>query len=169
MQRRQALGDHPLEVELGEPGERREVPVEERQAVVVVLQVQAAAHARGQLVDEAERAVVVARAHLVEQGRLHRGAQRLALGLGHHQVVHEAAAAHLELGVGGVDQQAPGDDVAGHLAVDREHLVADAQPGALGGRTGLDGHDHGGLGAGAGRGGCFGGRHGRPAYRARPG
>ena len=45
---------------------RGEVPVQERQAVVVVLQVQAAAHALGQLVDEAELAVVVARADPVE-------------------------------------------------------------------------------------------------------
>ena len=41
VQRRQALGDDPLEVGLGEAGERGEVPVEERQPVVVVLQVEA--------------------------------------------------------------------------------------------------------------------------------
>ena len=45
VQRRQALGDHPLEVGLGEAGERGEVPVEEAQPVVVVLEVQAAAQA----------------------------------------------------------------------------------------------------------------------------
>ena len=43
VQRAEPLGDDPLEVGLGEAGERREVPVEERQPVVVVLQVQAAA------------------------------------------------------------------------------------------------------------------------------
>ena len=67
VERRQPLGDHPLEVGLGEAGQRGEVPVEERQPVVVVLQVQAAAQARRQLVDEAELAVVVAGADLVEQ------------------------------------------------------------------------------------------------------
>jgi hypothetical protein len=45
VQRRQALGDHPLEVGLGEAGEGGEVPVEERQPVVVVLQVEARSHA----------------------------------------------------------------------------------------------------------------------------
>ena len=78
VQRRQALGDHPLEVGLGEAGERGEVPVQEAQPVVVVLQVQAAAQALGQLVDEAELAVVVARAHPVEQRARHLGAERLA-------------------------------------------------------------------------------------------
>ena len=69
MQRRQALGHHALEVGLGEAGERREVPVEERQPVVVVLQVEAGSHPRRELVDEAEGAVVVARADLVEERR----------------------------------------------------------------------------------------------------
>ena len=81
VQRRQPLGDHPLEVGLGEAGERGEVPVQERQAVVVVLQVQAAAHALGQLVDEAELAVVVAGAHPVEHRdstRRRRAARRRA-------------------------------------------------------------------------------------------
>ena len=45
VQRRQPLGDDPLEVGLGEPGQRREVPVQEAQPVVVVLQVQAPAQA----------------------------------------------------------------------------------------------------------------------------
>ena len=70
VQGRQALGDHPFQVGLGEAGQRGEVPVEERQAVVVVLQVQAAAHALGQLVDEAELAVVVAGPHPVEHRRV---------------------------------------------------------------------------------------------------
>ena len=41
VERAELLGDHPLEVGLGEAGERGEVPVEERQPVVVVLQVEA--------------------------------------------------------------------------------------------------------------------------------
>ena len=45
VERAQPLGHDALEVGLGEAGERREVPVEERQAVVVVLQVEAAPHA----------------------------------------------------------------------------------------------------------------------------
>ena len=93
MQRRQPLGDHPLEVGLGEAGERREVPVQEAQPVVVVLQVQAAAQALRQLVDEAELAVVVARADPVEHGARHLGAERLAGPLGDVDVELEAAAA----------------------------------------------------------------------------
>ena len=40
MKRRDSLSNNPLEVHLGEPSQGREVPVEERQPVVVVLQVQ---------------------------------------------------------------------------------------------------------------------------------
>ena len=68
VQRRESLGDHSLEIGLGEAGQRREVAVEEAQPVVVVLEVETAAHPLGQLVDEAELAVVVARADAVEQG-----------------------------------------------------------------------------------------------------
>ena len=44
-ERAQALGEDAFRVELREPGERREVPVEEREAVVVVFQVEAPSHA----------------------------------------------------------------------------------------------------------------------------
>ena len=73
----EALGEDALGVELGEAGQRGEVPVEEGQPVVVVLQVEAAPHALGQLVDEAERAVVVAGADPVEDGRGDLHAERL--------------------------------------------------------------------------------------------
>ena len=71
VQRTQALGHYPLQVGLGEPGQGGEVPVEERQPVVVVLHVQAAAEPGRKLVDEAELAVVVAGANPVEQGAVH--------------------------------------------------------------------------------------------------
>ena len=100
VQRRQALGDHPLEVGLGEPGERGEVAVQEAQPVVVVLQVQAPPHALGQLVDEAELAVVVARAHPVEHGRLHLDAERLAGPLRHGDRQLDPTADDVELDVG---------------------------------------------------------------------
>ncbi len=77
-QRAQPLGQDPLEVHLGESGQGGEVAVQERQPVVVVLHRQAAPHALGELVDEAELAVVVARADPVEHGRGDLDAERLA-------------------------------------------------------------------------------------------
>ena len=68
-ERAQPLGQDPLGVELGEAGQGGEVPVEERQAVVVVLEVEAPPHPLGQLVDETERTVVVAGPDPVEDGR----------------------------------------------------------------------------------------------------
>ena len=65
---REALSQDPLEVGLRETGKGGEVAVQERQPVVVIAHVQALAHAFGQLVDETELAVVVARPHPVEKG-----------------------------------------------------------------------------------------------------
>jgi hypothetical protein len=114
-QRAEPLGQHPLEVHLGEPGERGEVAVEEREAVVVVLQGQAAPHPLGKLVDEAELAMIVAGADPVEHGRADFCAQRLALRLGHRQgqrLGHPLTADH-QVQLGLVDQQAVLDDVTG--------------------------------------------------------
>ena len=124
VQRRQPLGDDSLEVGLGEAGERREVPVEERQPVVVVLQVERSPQARRQLVDEAELAVVVAGADLVEQRRVDLDAERLARLLVHveRQRLVLAADPHRHLGL--VDQQVVVDDVAGLLTVELDQLVA---------------------------------------------
>ena len=95
-QRRQPFGEHPLEVRLGEAGEGREVAVQERQAVVVVAHVQVLAHAFGQLVDEAELAVVVAGPDPVEQGRVDLHAERLAALALHLERNLDPAAAHLQ-------------------------------------------------------------------------
>ena len=142
VQRRQALGDHPLEIGLGEPGERGEVAVQEAEPVVVVLQVQALPHALGQLVDEAELAVVVAGAHPVEHRAGHLGTQRFAGPLVDRDRLVEAAAAQLDLELGFVDQEPPLDDVAGHLTVERDDLVTCAQACRLGGGTCSDADDH---------------------------
>ena len=139
----QPLGHDPLEVGLGEAGEGGEVPVEERQAVVVVLLVEAAAQTRRQLVDEAEGAVVVAGLEGVEQRRVHLDPERLPGALSMLDRPLEAAAADLQLRVGGVGQHAPADQVAGGLPVDRGDLVAHGQPGARRGRAGRDGDDRG--------------------------
>ncbi len=109
------LGQDPLEVHLGEPGQGGEVPVEEGQPVVVVLQGEAAPHALGQLVDEAELAVVVAGADPVEDGGGDLGPERLPRLLGHRsgQRARPAATADHEVQIGLVDQQAVLDDVPG--------------------------------------------------------
>ena len=81
VERTESLGYDPLEVGLSEARQRREVAVEERQAVVVVLEVEAAAHPRRQLVDEAELAVVIAGLDPVEQRAVDLDAQRRTVGL----------------------------------------------------------------------------------------
>ncbi len=105
VQRRQALGDDPFEIGLGEPGQRREVPVQEAEPVVVVLEVQAAAHPLGQLVDEAELAVVVAGADAVEHGAGHLGPERLARRLGDRRLDLDAVAREQQVDVGLVRPQ----------------------------------------------------------------
>ena len=128
VQRGEALGHHPFEVGLGEPGERGEVPVQERQPVVVVLEVQTPAHPRRKLVDETELAVVVTGAHLVEHRRVDLDPERLPEGLGHLEAELEAASTHLEIHIGFIGQPAVLDDVANGSARHREEFVTRAQP-----------------------------------------
>ena len=133
-QRAEPLGEHPLEVHLGEAGEGGEVAVEERQPVVVVLQVQAPAHALGQLVDEAELAVVVAGPDPVEDGRGDLDPERLARPPwrpGRLTGSSCAATADDEVQVGLVDQQAELDDVARRPSVEGEELVPGPEAGQV--------------------------------------
>ena len=129
MEGREPLGDHTLEVRLGEPRERGEVAVQEAQTVVVVLEVQAPAHALGQLIDEAELAVVVARPDAIEHGRLDLDAERLSGPFGHRQSDLDAAPEHVELDVGLVGGVLPFDHVAGSQTVDARDLVTGLEPG----------------------------------------
>ncbi|CAB4365633.1 unannotated protein [freshwater metagenome] len=152
VQRRQALGDDTFEVGLGEAGERGEVAVQERQAVVVVLEVQAAAQARGQLVDEAELAVVIARAHPVEHCTGHLSAERFVGTLVDFQGDFDTAALHFQRDLGIVDGHSPFDDVTWHDAVHRGHDVANDEAGPRCSGPWRNGDDDG-------RG------HGHPGYR----
>jgi hypothetical protein len=61
VERREALLEDPLERSLVEVAQRDVVSVQERQSVIVVLHVEAPTHSPGQLVDEAEDALVGAR------------------------------------------------------------------------------------------------------------
>ena len=99
----------------------------------------------GQLVDEAERAVVVAGAHAVEH-RARRARARAARRRPSRRRTEllEAAAAQLELDDGLVGLDLVADDVAHRLAVEREQLVAGEEPGGVGRRTGRDRHHAGG-------------------------
>jgi hypothetical protein len=142
VERGQPLLHHALQVGLGETGERGEVPVEEAQPVVVVLRVQAAAHALRQLVDEAELAVVVTGVDAVEHGARHGRAEGLpctALDLdvdGHPSAVHRERHGVL------LHEALPLDDVPRRDAVHGEHHVAllQARAGGGGGRV-HTGHD----------------------------
>ena len=132
VERAELLGEHPLEVGLGEPRERGEVPVEEGEAVVVVLQVEAAAHPLGQLVDEAEGAVVVTGADAVEHRALEVEPEGRARGLVDDHELLETAAPKLELHAGLVGLDLVADDVAHRFAVEREELVAGEEPRSVG-------------------------------------
>ena len=141
VQRPEPLGDHPLEVGFGEAGERREVSVEERQPVVVVLEVEALPHALRQLVDEAERAVVVAGPHPVEHRARELEAERRAVGLVDHERALEPAAAHLELDAWPVGVELVRDHVPQVLAVDRTTSSPASTPACAAGDPGATADD----------------------------
>ena len=98
-------------------------PVEERESVVVVLQVQRAPHALGQLVDEAELAVVVAGLHLVEQRCVDFCPEGFAGVFGDDNVETPVVALHCELDLGVIGQDLPADDITRDFACDGEDLV----------------------------------------------
>ena len=127
----EALGQDPFGIELGESGQRGEVAVEERQPVVVVLEVEAAPHALGQLVDEAEGAVVVAGADAVEDGRGDLDPEGLAVRLVHPDQPGQgrAGAPHEDAEVVGVAEALEIDDVARLVTVEAQELVAHGQSG----------------------------------------
>ena len=75
--------DDALHLPLGEVGHGDVVAEQKGQALVVVLEIQAFAQAAGQLVDEAEHAVVVAAVLFVAQVGLEIAAQRLVLPFFH--------------------------------------------------------------------------------------
>ena len=145
----EALGEDALGIELGETGERGEVAVEEREPVVVVLEVEAAAHALGQLVDEAEGAVVVAGADAVEDGRGHLDPERLAGLLVDADQSGKGCAGALDhhAEVVGVAELLKIDDVARLLPVEGEELITHDQSGP-GCRRRLGDRSHRGSGHG---------------------
>ena len=144
VERAETLGDDALEVGFGEAGQRGEVAVQERQPVVVVLEVEGAPHPFRQLVDEAERAVVVTRPHPVEHRARELDAERLPRSLLHREVPLEPAATQLELDERLVGLELVPDDVAHRLAVEAEDLVAGREPSGGRRRTGHDRHHTGG-------------------------
>jgi hypothetical protein len=143
----EAFGEDPFGIELGEPGQRGEVPVQEREPIVVILHVQTPSHALGQLVDEAEGAVVVAGPYAVE----HRGGHLDPEGLARLFVDADearqrcAGAFDHDAEVVGVGQLLEIDDVARLLPVEGEQLIAHGQAGA-GCRRRLGDRSHRGSG-----------------------
>src|SRR6202042_1408108 len=131
-QRAQSFGEDAFGVEFGETGECREVPVEERQPIVVVLEVEAPAHALGQLVDEAEGAVVVTGPNPVEDGRgdLHTEGLPRVLADPHDPGKRRTGAPNEDAEVTRVAESLEIDDVARLLPVNAEELVAHGQTGA---------------------------------------
>src|SRR4029079_11227560 len=109
----------------------------------VVLHVEAAAHARGQLVDEAERTVVVARADAIEDRAGECRTQGFSGLLLDHDLPLETAATKLQLDDGLVDLELIADDVAHGLTVDGTELVAGAESGDIRRGTGRNRLDTG--------------------------
>ena len=67
-ERRQVIAFDPLEILFAHIRQRDEVAIEERHAIIVILDRQALSHARRHLIDEAEVTAVAARAYTIEHG-----------------------------------------------------------------------------------------------------
>ncbi len=129
IERRESFGDDPLEIQFGEPRERREVAVQEREAIVVVFQVERSPHALRQLMDEAELTVVVAGLDLVEDRCVYFGPHRFAELLLHDHVEALLVANHDQRHLCVIGEDLPTDHVTRHLAVDCEDLITGLEAG----------------------------------------
>ena len=116
--RREFLGDHSFEVGLGKAGEGRVVPIEKREPVIVVLEIQALSEVRRQLIDKAELTVVVTCPHLVEHRRLHFDPERLSNRLLDVDVQGEPVAIDDERDLVTVDERPVLEDVSRLFAAD---------------------------------------------------
>ena len=67
-ERRQVIAFDPLEILFAHIRQRDEVAIEERHAIIIILDRQALSHARRHLIDEAEVTAVAARAYTIEHG-----------------------------------------------------------------------------------------------------
>src|SRR5205823_14160371 len=102
---------------------------------------QAPPHGLGQLVDETERAVIVAGLDAVEDRAVELETERRARRLLDHGELLETATADLELDDGLVGLELIADDVADRFAVEGEDLVAGLDPGRGCRRAGRHRHD----------------------------
>ena len=147
IQRREALLLNPAPVGLAQVGEGEVRAVEKAEAVVVVLQIQAAALARWLLVDEAERAGVVALLEPIEQSLGEAQAQALIeVLLQLHAVDGAVGVFHLQHQIFFAHQHMQIDQVAGALTVDAQQPVAGLEAQLLTDRTRLHRGHHRGLG-----------------------
>ena len=115
----------PLEILFAHIRQRDEVAIEERHAIIIILDRQALSHTGRHLIDEAEVTAVATRAYAIENGRGELCAEFLVIVLveGKYflltvRMFHEK----LDLLFG--ESKAPIDDVAQFLPVDGKDLVS---------------------------------------------
>ena len=131
VERRQAFRDHPLKVGFGKTSQRGEVAIEKRESVVIVLEVQRAAHALGQLVNKTKIAVVVARTDPVKQSRIDVDTERLTGSFLDFDGHGETATIDFEFEFGLVHQALPLNHIAWILAIERHHGVTNSHTGDI--------------------------------------
>ena len=143
VERRQALLGDAADVSVGQVGEGDEVPLEKRQPVVVVSQVQRFAHALGKLFHEAERAAIPARSNAVEEGlgELH-SPRFVDLPTKRHGARDPVTVLHLEGGLRTIGQPLPVQDITHLDAFHGDDRITGHKRSACSGRTRGHGRDH---------------------------
>ncbi|CAB4905744.1 unannotated protein [freshwater metagenome] len=127
IQRREAFGNHPLEIGFGEPRQRREIAIEKTQAVIIIFEIQTLTHPRRQLVDKTKSAVVVTSTNSIKQGTCNFGSQSFA-SIFYDSCLHLKTAAHkIDLNLGFVCHETPLNDVARNHSVQTNHLITRLQ------------------------------------------
>ncbi|CAB4699497.1 unannotated protein [freshwater metagenome] len=128
VERRQSLGHNTLKIGLGESREGSEIPVKERESVIIVLEVQAAPHPRRKLVDEAKLAVVIAGAHLIKHRGIDLYTQRSARRLQHVEGQLQPIPEQIKRDFGLIGQHPVLNDVANRSTIHSDDLISGEDP-----------------------------------------
>ena len=130
-----------VDVLVAEVGHGDEIAVEEGQAAVVVLEVEGLPHSLGELVDEAEDALVLAGVLLVHQRGLEVQTDVVVLPLADGDLKGNAVAGQLQPDLGGGEEEAVVQHVGDLAAIDGYEGVPRDNAVTLGAAVGDDGGD----------------------------
>jgi len=121
VQRRNPLRHDSFEVKLSEPSECREISVEERKPIIVVLEIEGLTQIGRQLINKAELAMVVTGSDLVEESRVNLRTERFTSLFLDFERNLEPTPINVQAEFALIGKESIRDDVARHFAIEPKY------------------------------------------------